>query len=364
MPTQNSPSYDPESRRRSREIRRRRRRRRRLLRGLKIVSLLLVLALTAVGAMAIIREPEPESPAVPEIPPVQQAAVEVALPEPEPEPEPEYALHTTDSTQTVPEEFPSRYVVLADLESGEILAEKNSETVINPASMSKILTLLVATEQMPEEKLDGYFTMTREVADYCFSNKCSNVGYEVGEQIPVRELFYGCILCSGADACLGLAELACGSHEAFVEKMNEKVAELGLSDTAHFTNCVGIYDEDLHCTVRDMALILKAALKNERCRDVLTTDVYFSEATDYHSKGQVLINEFLQRIQGRDTGDITVRSAKTGYVQQAGFCAASYGEGSDGAAYLCVTGSSSSTKQSIYDHAELYRIYCPTPETT
>lgn len=360
MPAQNPQPIDPTFRRR--EIRRRRRRRRRMLRCLKLCSLLLVVAATAIGAMAIIREPEPE--AVPEVPSVQQAAVTLPEPEPVPEPEPQYALHTTAATRTVPESFPSRYAVLVDLESGEILAEKNSETVINPASMSKILTLLVATELIGEDRLDGYFTMTREVADYCFSNKCSNVGYDVGEQIPVRELFYGCILCSGADACLGLAELACGSHEAFVEKMNEKVAELGLSDTAHFTNCVGIYDEDLHCTVRDMALILKAALENERCWEVLTTDVYFSEATDYHTQGQVLINEFLQRIQNQDTGAITVRSAKTGYVQQAGFCAASYGELEDGTAYICVTGSSTSTKQSIYDHAELYRTYCPTPETT
>ena len=144
-----------------------------------------------------------------------------------------------------------------------------------------------------------------------------------------------------------------------VEAMNAKATELGLSDKTHFTNCIGLYDPDLHCTVEEMAIILKAALENDFCREVLTTITYQSVPTDHHPEGQVLSNLFSRRIQYQDTGAVTVSAAKTGYVEESGFCAASYGTTADGREYLCVTGKSTGTQQSIKDHAELYRTYCP-----
>ena len=288
----------------------------------------------------------------------QSVAASTSLPEPEPEPV--YTLHTTENTVLLDESFPSQYVVLLDMESGEIVAERDSQTRINPASMTKILTLLVAAETI--ENWDETFTMTLEESDYCFVNKCSVVGYELDEAIPAKELLYGCILCSGADASLGLAKLASGSHEAFVIKMNEKLAELGLAETTHFTNCVGLYDEDHYTTMRDMALILKAAWENDLCREVLSTKIFYSQATPQHPEGQVLSNWFIRRIEDEDTGAVTVRTGKTGYVTESGFCAASYGETEDGRGILCVTAKSTSTWQSIYDHAELFRTYFPAVE--
>ena len=94
------------------------------------------------------------------------------------------------------------------------------------------------------------------------------------------------IVSSGADASLGLAALSAGSQEAFVERMNEKAAELGLSDGAHFTNCVGLYDPEHRCTARDMALILGAAMENKVCREILTTKHYHTAATEFHPEGQ------------------------------------------------------------------------------
>ena len=202
--------------------------------------------------------------------------------------------------------------------------------------------------------------MTREIADYCYTNECSVVGYEVGEEIPIIELFFGCILCSGADACLALAELASGSHDAFLDLMNIKIQELGLSETTHFTNCVGIYDEEHYCTVEDMALLMRAAIEDDFCKSVLSTAVYTSEATDEHPEGQVLSNWFLRRIEDQGTGDITVSCGKTGYVPESGNCAVSYGETSTGSGYICVTGNGSSSWQVIYDHAALYQNYCAT----
>ena len=114
------------------------------------------------------------------------------------------------------EDFPSRCAVLVDLDTRTVLAEKNADTVISPASMTKVLTVLVAAEHITEAELDDTFTMTIDITDYCYVNGCSVVGLMVDETVPVRELFYGTILSSGADAALGLATYVAGSQEAFV----------------------------------------------------------------------------------------------------------------------------------------------------
>jgi len=223
--------------------------------------------------------------------------------------------------------------------------------------MTKVLTLLVAAEHVAD-RLDDTFTMTIDITDYCFVNDCSVVGLDIGETVSIRELLYGCILPSGADASLGLATYVASSHEAFVELMNQKLEELGLSETAHFTNCVGLYDEDHHCTVYDMAMILKAAMDNPLCREILDTRAYETMPTEAHPEGQILSNWFLRRIEDKDTGDIDVVGGKTGYVVQSGNCAASCGEDPDGNRYICVTGDAGSGWQAIYDHVALYKTYC------
>ena len=175
-----------------REARRARRRKRILMRRLRILSAVLLLGLTVTAAMALIdRQPQEEAPA-----PEQLQQAMISLPEPEPvvvEPEePAWEITYTENTQSVRADFPSQYVVLLDLETGEVLAQRDPTATINPASMTKILTLLVAAEHVTEEQLEtGTFTMTRAIGDYCFVNNCSNVGYEVDEIIPVKELFYG-----------------------------------------------------------------------------------------------------------------------------------------------------------------------------
>ena len=325
------------------------RRRRQLLQLLPVAgfALVLVIFLAAWGGYHQ-KEPEP----LPKEP-VPRAEPEVSLPE---EPEPPYAAVQTPDTVHLDDTFPSAYAVVIDLGKSTILAEKSSDAIISPASMTKILTLLVAAEHVTD--LDDTFTMTIDITDYCYVNDCSVVGLEIGETVSVRELLYGTILPSGADAALGLATYVAGSHEAFVDMMNGKLEELGLSDTAHFTNCVGLYDEDHFCTVYDMAMILKAAMENELCREVLNARTYETAPTPEHPDGQVLSNWFLRRIEDKDTGDIEVIGAKTGYVMQSGNCAASCGRDAGGNLYICVTGSAHSAWRAIYDHVDLYKTYC------
>ena len=172
-----------------------------------------------------------------------------------------YEAHSTSDTLTLGEDdIVSEYAILIDVDSGEILAERNAHVRMNPASMTKILTALVAAEQA--EDLDDKLTVTREITDYGYINDCSSAGFVIDERVSVRDLLYGTILPSGADAAVGLAVYVSGSQEAFVELMNERLKELGLSKTAHFTNCVGVFDENHYCTAYDIAMILEAAIDN------------------------------------------------------------------------------------------------------
>lgn len=266
----------------------------------------------------------------------------------------QYSAHTTAATEAPPEEVNSTNAVFIDLGSGEILAQRDYMTVINPASMTKVLTVLVAAEHVKD--LEDTFTMTIDITDYSYSHDCSSVGFDVGEEISVRDLFYGTILPSGGDAAVALATYVAGSHEAFVEMMNEKAEQLGLSDTAHFTNCVGIYDEAHHCTVYDMAMILEAALDNPLCREVLSAHKYTTKATAEHPEGIEISNWFLRRIEDKDTGGEVI-CGKTGYVVQSGNCAASYGQDENGREYVCVTTGAHSGWRCIYDHVAFYKKY-------
>ena len=270
---------------------------------------------------------------------------------------PIYYAQKTDTTKAMNDEVFSNYGIFIDRDSNMVLAERSSTARINPASMTKILSVLVAAEQLESTGkvgvLDDTFTMTLEITDYGFVNDCSNVGFLDGEVITVKDLFYGTILPSGADAAVGLATYVSGSHEAFVELMNEKLKELGLSETTHVTNCVGLYDENHYSTAYDMAMIMEAAMDNELCRQVMGERTYTTSLTEQHPEGITISNWFIRRIEDKDTGG-EILAAKTGYVVQSGSCAASYGKDDNGKAYICVTADAHSSWRCIYDHVALY----------
>ena len=253
-------------------------------------------------------------------------------------------------------EVGSTYGVLIDMDTGTVVAGREADTVMNPASMTKILTVLVAAEHVTNP--DDLVVMSQETMDYIYKNDCSTAGFALGEAVPVRDLFYGTALPSGADAALSLAQYVAGSQEAFVELMNQKVQELGLSETAHFSNCIGLYSEENHCTVKDMAMILKAAVENDYAREILSAHTWTTTATPQHPEGIALSNWFLRRIEDKEFHG-TVMSAKTGYVKQSGSCAASWEISDSGKNYICVTGNAHSSWRCIYDHVAIYRDLAP-----
>ncbi len=248
----------------------------------------------------------------------------------------------------------STYAVLINAKTGEIVASKDGSVRIYPASMTKILTVLVAAEHVTD--LDDKFKIDISITDYAYSHDCSAVGFSRDETVTVRDLMYGTILPSGGDAALALAEYVAGSHDKFVDMMNDKLKELGLSDTAHFTNCVGIYDDDHYCTLSDMAMIMKAAVENDLAKEILKTHIYTTSQTPEHPEGIEISNWFLRRIEDKDTGGEVV-CAKTGFVKESGCCGASYEITDSGNYYICVTADAWSSWRCIYDHVAMYNAF-------
>lgn len=274
---------------------------------------------------------------------------------------PPYKFTENDETVYIySDKMTSQYAILVDVSTDTIVAKKGHHDKMSPASMTKVLTVLVAAEHITEEQLDDTFTITFEITDYAYANDCSVVGFLNDEKVTVRDLFYGTILPSGGDAAVGLATYVAGSHEAFVELMNEKLDELGLSGTAHFTNCVGLYDKEHYCTPYDMAIIMRAAMDNELCREVLSTKCYTTSPTEQHPEGLIISNWFLRRIEDKDTGGEVI-GGKTGYVAQSRSCAVSYGTSEDGTPYICVTAGANGSWRCIYDHVEIYNNYVREP---
>lgn len=265
---------------------------------------------------------------------------------------------TEDTVSITSEEVISTHAILVDESKDTIVAAKGARERIIPASMTKVLTILVAAEHIPEEKLDDTFTMTLEITDYAYVNDCSSVGFVDGEKVTIRDMFYGTAMHSGGDAALGLAIYVAGSQEAFVDLMNQKLQELGIADSTHFTNCVGLYDEAHYTTVYDMAVIMKAAMQNDLCREFLSKHIYTTKPTEEHPDGIEISNWFLRKIEDKDTGG-EVLCAKTGYIVQSKNCAVSYSISADGTPYICVTAESTSGWRCIYDHVEIYNTYVP-----
>ena len=262
-------------------------------------------------------------------------------------------LSGNGQTKSIGSEVNANYAVVFDLDQGTILGEKNSSVSMNPASMTKVMTLLVAVENLPD--LEKKITITQDIVDYVKARGASNCGFVAGEQVRVKDLLYGVILPSGADAVLALAKEIAGSEVGFVALMNKKAQDLGLSSDCKFQNATGLYHSTHHMNVKDIGEIMAAAMRNSIAREVLSTENYQIPATNKHENGIKLTNLFVQRIKGQDTGGASVTMAKTGFVRQSMFCAVSSGKGANGKNLLVVTGYSSSTWQCIKDHATLYK---------
>ena len=315
-------------------------------------------------------QPEPETPAAePEADTLPESETEPTQDAPE-ESEPEETpaqedpgektytpASVTDATKTLDLELYSENALLIDLESNTVLVQKNADARIYPASMTKVMTVLVAAEHI--ENWDETFTMTQSIIDPLFLADASMAGFVHGEEVSMTELLYGAVLPSGAEATQALAIVTAGSEEAFAALMNEKAQALGLKDT-HFVDASGLHDENHYTTLSDMAIIMQAALDNPHCREVLTSVNHTSPATTQNPEGVAMTNRFLYRIRPQQTGNVDIQAAKTGYTAQAMNCCVSYGIMENGRAAICVTAHAWTGDYCIADHLALYGTYCGT----
>ena len=153
----------------------------------------------------------------------------------------------------------SRHAILLDTQSGRVLAQKRADERTAPASLTKMMTVLLAIEAEPD--LDKQVTLPEDIFPALQTEKASMAGFMPGETVTVRDLLYGAMLPSGAECCEALARLVSGSEENFAALMNQKAAELGMKNT-HFTNATGLTDAEHYSSAADMAKLLQAALHN------------------------------------------------------------------------------------------------------
>ncbi len=314
---------------------------------------LLVLAGVGFGIWALTRPGEEEQPPV-DIEPQVPAVVLPPPVEPEPEqPQPIVGLATDGENMAVlGGELESEYALLIDADTNTVLAEKGGNALVYPASMTKVLTLLVAAEKIPDP--DAEFTMTQEIIDPHYRAGATITGYRSGDVFTLREMFYGAALRSSADATTVLAIAAAGSEEAFVDLMNEKCRELGLSEGAHFTNTSGLHDARHVCTLRDMAAIMRAAMDNALVREVLSTETHVTPPTEDEPEGLIFQNKYLGWFLEKQPEGATVLACKNGYVAQALNCLVSYGTNEQGRNLIAVIARAADAGAMMGDQRYLY----------
>lgn len=217
--------------------------------------------------------------------------------------------------------------VLYELTTGTLVYAKNPDEKLYPASVTKVMTCLLALEL---GNLDD-MVETSESAIEEISWDHTSIDLEAGEEMSLRNLLYSLMVESANDAANVIAEHIGGSKEAFVELMNKKATQLGCTGT-HFVNAHGLHDDDHYTTARDMAKIVLAALEYDEFREIFSTGRYVVPATN-RSEERVLYNtDYLIADDLIDYYyDERFTGGKTGYTSDAGRCLVSTAvqEGSD-----------------------------------
>lgn len=238
---------------------------------------------------------------------------------------------------------------------GHILGEKNADESIYPASLTKMMTVLLAAENFDD--LEASVTLDEELFSPLWAANASLAGFEPGEVVTVRDLLYGALLPSGAECCAAIAQALDGSEAAFAGRMNRRARDLGMENT-HFVNATGLQDSDHRSTVGDLAILLDAALEDPTFREVFTAQRYSTSPTNLHPDGITVYSSAFSLLQDADLGRMTLLGGKTGFTDEAGLCLATLAE-ADGTEYILVTagapGQSHTDTAHAQDAATVYR---------
>ena len=255
---------------------------------------------------------------------------------------------TSSLVTELPEELKvqSNNIILYNLNDKEIVYYKNKDEKVAIASLTKIMTAVVAIESVEDLGREVEITeaMVQGYEEYV------KAGFKVGDVVTYEELLYGLILPSGADAALALALTITDSSAEYADLMNNKAQELNLTNT-HFTNPIGEDDPDNYSTVQDLANLLLYALENEEFYKIYTTKEYTISSLNLKLESTV------SKYNNLDTS--IIQGAKSGYTDMAGLCLSSIST-IDDVRYLLVTvGALAKTGQPlhIYDAINIYNYF-------
>ena len=208
----------------------------------------------------------------------------------------------------------SKNAILYNYDSNEIIYEKYSEEKVQIASLTKIMTALITLENIND--LDKQVIITKEDLKGIAEENLVTAGFTVGEVVTYRDLLYGLLLPSGADAAKAIARNTAESEAKFTELMNDKVKELNLKNT-HFSNVIGLDDENNYSSAKDLLTIFKEALKNKEFNKIIKTKEY--KTTD----SKLTFKSTIQRNAKTFKIDVPyILGGKTGTTSNAGLCLA------------------------------------------
>lgn len=261
----------------------------------------------------------------------------------------------SDSDVSIPiDNLHSPNAILVRLDDHTILMQKKSEQKIYPASLTKIMTTIIAIESLPD--LQKTIELPNSMFQGLYKADASMAGFQPNEKVKTIDLLYGVMLPSGAECCIGLADHIAGSEQDFVVKMNQKAKALGMSNT-HFTNSTGLQDDNHYTTVKDLSILLSYALQNNTFRDVFTAAHYLTAPTNKHPNGITFNSTMFKNIENSSINGGNILGGKTGYTDEAGLCLASLAQ-REGKEYVLVTAGAKGNHQSEqYNIDDAYEVY-------
>jgi D-alanyl-D-alanine carboxypeptidase (penicillin-binding protein 5/6) len=235
----------------------------------------------------------------------------------------------------------SSNVVLTSLDDNQILLNRAGDEKIYPASLTKIMTAILAIENLPD--LNEKIHLSENMFKKLYSEDAAMSGFSPNEKVEAIDLIYGVLLPSGAESCIGLAEAIAGSEQNYVKLMNEKAKKLGMNDT-HFTNSTGLHHKKHYSTVNDISKLLAYALKNDTFRKVYTSKSYTTKATNINPNGITFQSTMFKHMDTEYVDKGVITGGKTGYTEEAKLCLASLAK-VDGKEYILVTANANGNPQ-------------------
>ena len=224
----------------------------------------------------------------------------------------------------------SKNAILYNLDTNEIIYQKNANQKVSIASLTKIMTAIITIENIDD--LNQRVILTKDDFKGLAEANAVTAGFTIGSTVTYKDLLYGLLLPSGADAAKALARNVAGTEEKFIQKMNEKVKKLNLKNT-NFSTVIGLDDENNYSTVKEFSIIFKEALKNKELSQIIKSKTYTT--TD----GKLKFKSTIQSNANKFNIDIPyILGGKTGTTTNAGLCLATIAKANNINYMLITTG--------------------------